>query len=70
MISKLFFNKNEQNSGGFTFTKLKKKFEQDNYIFTSGFVRDFSWDILGRGVANEINQKERESEMVEMDKKK
>jgi hypothetical protein len=70
LITNLFYNKNDQRSGGLTFNELNKKFDDDKFLFTSGYIRDVGWNILSGGMANEIEAKMKEAEMMEVTKKK
>jgi disulfide oxidoreductase YuzD len=62
-IQILFFNKNEQRSGGLTFNELNKKFDEDKFIFTSGYVREIAWDIFSKGKGNDIEKEEAEKDI-------
>jgi hypothetical protein len=70
LIENLFYNKNDQRSGGLSFNELNKKFDDDKFLFTSGYIRDVAWNILSGGVANEIDAKNKEAEMIEVNMEK
>lgn len=59
IFKNLFFSKDQNNSPGITFDELNAKFSLDKFIFTSGFIREFAWEVLLKGKANELESKER-----------
>jgi hypothetical protein len=68
LIQNLFYQKNDAKSGGLTFNELNKKFENDKFIFTPGYIRDFAWKILSTGKSNEMDQ-EAQSELMDTTQK-
>jgi hypothetical protein len=72
IADKLIEDKNAQASEGLTFNDLNRKFENDPWFLTSGWVREISWSVL-KGGANELEAKDREEarkEALEMENKK
>jgi hypothetical protein len=63
IIGDLFQTKSKTESAGLSFDELNKKFEKNDRLLTSGYVREYSWRILKDGKANDLDKKEKEREM-------
>lgn len=63
IIADLFQTKSKTESAGLSFDELNKKFEKNDRLLTSGYVREYSWRILKDGKANDLDKKEKEREM-------
>jgi hypothetical protein len=61
VIDNLFFSKDTSASEGLTFKDLNKMFEEDKFLFTSGWIRETCWKALKSGI-NELEEKERQAE--------
>jgi hypothetical protein len=67
IIADLFETKDKNESAGLSFDDLNKKFEKNDRLLTSGFVREYAWRILQQGKANDIEKKEREMNNTKKD---
>lgn len=64
LIASVFLNKSKTASDGLTFKDLNEKFENDKFLFTAGFLREYGFEGLKAGTA------EKEKQETEMKDKK
>lgn len=68
IIKNLFFNKDPQKTGSLSFDEVNKKFSEEKFMFTSGYIRDFAWNFLVKGgnvQEEEVKKAEEEMQLAE-----